>query len=176
MFLPTKKVSELLNKSLKKKYIEKSKQELQVERERRFKALVEEKQAKITVGNTKFDNKKALQVKNCEAHLEILEISWENVYNESKEFTKFVKTLPDKLSYYVPVEIGNIILEFYDDFDRCFDDNNYFDSHQLGYVDKCNLMVSFHVHFDYRKTNSFLCTDCIKSKKQKLLQDYQDYD
>jgi hypothetical protein len=35
----------------------------QVDRESRLKTLVEEKQAKITVENTNFDNKKVLQVK-----------------------------------------------------------------------------------------------------------------
>jgi len=66
MLLPTKKATELLKKNLKDLYIGKSKQELKVEL-KRLETLVEEKQVKITADDTKFDNKKALQVKNWEA-------------------------------------------------------------------------------------------------------------
>jgi hypothetical protein len=101
-------------------------------------------------------------------------ISWEEVYNDSKAFTRFLKTLPENiLSVHLPEVIGDIILEFYDDFERCFDDDEYYDSHQMGYVEKCNLVVSFDIRIDLRRTNSFLCVHC---KREKQLQADQDYD
>jgi hypothetical protein len=102
------------------------------------------------------------------------DVCWNEVYADSKQFTTFVRTLPKTtFSLYIPVEIGNIILQYYNDFGRCFDRDDFFRRHQTSFLPEpaCDLLLSFFIDNDlltqYSAVYPVLCAYCSVRKREK---------
>jgi hypothetical protein len=104
--------------------------------------------------------------------------SYTQIYSDQKKLTVFIHNLPQTtFNMHLPISIGEIVLEFYNIFEICFDENaEYNVSDEFSDKSICNLLISFDLHFDFRRTRSFLCEYCQDKKRLIESKDEQDYD